>query len=136
MGKKRGKEARPASFRVGLESAHITSSYSHERGFAHGTDLRVEGRVTIRSVCHREQRILDEEPGLRIDIAIKLREEFLLCCYCLCSGESKAQNWINCHFRVTAYVLIIDSCEVLICLLSVYWAFFVAQLKNPPLLSQ
>ena len=53
---------------------------------------RVEGRVTIRSVCHREQRILDEDPGLRIDIAIKLREEFLLCCYCLCSGESKVHR--------------------------------------------
>lgn len=99
--------------------------------------MRVEGRVTIHSVCHREQRILDEEPGLQIDIAIKLREEFLLCCYYLCSSESKVHR-IGLIVILGSYMFLslIHTRFSFVCLLFVYWAFFVAQLKNPPLHSQ
>lgn len=99
---------------------------------------RVEGRVTICSVCHREQRILDEEPGLQIDVAIKLREEFLLCCYYLCSSESKVHKIGLIVILGLQYMFssLIHTRFSFVCLLFVYWAFFVAQLKNPPLLSQ
>ena len=94
--------------------------------------------MTIHSVCHREQRILDEKPGLQTDTAIKLREEFLLCCYYLCSGESKVHRIGLIVILGSQYMFssLIHMRFSFVCLLSVYWAFFVPQLKNPALLSQ
>ena len=74
---------------------------------------------------------------MQTDIAIKPREEFLLCCHYLFSSESKVHRIRLIVILRPQYMLssLIHTRFSFVCLLSVYGASFVAQLvKNPPAL--